>query len=192
SENDWINHLLDRLHAVQDRLRLDPTEDDPRARFADVLDSMGMVEFIALVTADCSVKPEVIERVAGRSFGTVAELATALRAGGLVPRQEAVAKPSSSLRQKEVSGWLLSTAMNLPDTVQPAGPINEALQRPRGWLEEHAGILQRRLWGEQDPLAAAADAGKQCLERVGVAARDVDALLVTSEAPPFPIGLGAA
>jgi len=87
---------------------------------------------------------------------------------------------------------LTASAYRLPAQVQSAAYLNERLQRPPGWLEDRAGIGQRRVWGEQDPLAAAADAGRECLERAGMKLEDVGALLVTSEAPPLLAGLAAA
>jgi 3-oxoacyl-[acyl-carrier-protein] synthase III len=81
--------------------------------------------------------------------------------------------------------------MSLPACIQSAEEINAALGRPAGWLQEHAGIESRRLWREQDPLVAAADAGRQAIERAGLKASDVSALLVTSEAPPLFLGLAA-
>ena len=56
---------------------------NPDAPFADLVDSMGLVEFIGLLAGDCGVRPEVIERAVGRRFSTLASLAT--RAGGASP-----------------------------------------------------------------------------------------------------------
>ncbi|HEX5271859.1 MAG TPA: 3-oxoacyl-[acyl-carrier-protein] synthase III C-terminal domain-containing protein [Gemmataceae bacterium] len=77
-------------------------------------------------------------------------------------------------------------------TTQPASAIDEALGRPAGWFEQHAGIASRCVWAEQDALAAAADAAAECLHEAEVGADAVGALLVTSEAPPMLAGLGAA
>src|SRR6266436_8238641 len=93
---------------------------------------------------------------------------------------------------KNVIGWLVATAARLPDKIQTAAEINDILGRPSGWLESHAGIRQRRVWTHQDPLAAACEAGRECLRRAGLAASEVGALLVTSEAPPLPVGVAAA
>jgi 3-oxoacyl-[acyl-carrier-protein] synthase-3 len=87
---------------------------------------------------------------------------------------------------------LAATAVRLPRSVQEAASINTALGRPAGWLEEHAGIRSRRVWHDEDPLAAAAGAGRDCLNRAGVLAEEVEALLVTAEAPPLLVGLAAA
>jgi 3-oxoacyl-[acyl-carrier-protein] synthase-3 len=45
---------------------------------------------------------------------------------------------------------------------------------------------------EEDPLSAAAEAGRDCLHRSGLTTADIGALLVTSEAPPLLVGLAAA
>src|SRR5881227_2534258 len=79
-------HLLQRLREVRANLGLDPAEaDDPGARFADLLDSMGLVEFLTVLAEDCGVTPGQIERCADRRFGTVADLANAMHAAGLLP-----------------------------------------------------------------------------------------------------------
>src|SRR3954452_12277895 len=78
-----VPHLLRRLRQVREGLGLEPLEDDPGTRFAEAVDSMGLVEFVALVADDCGVSPEAVERGAGRRFGTVAELAAALASAGL-------------------------------------------------------------------------------------------------------------
>jgi 3-oxoacyl-[acyl-carrier-protein] synthase III len=88
--------------------------------------------------------------------------------------------------------WLTAVTVRLPDTIQPAGALDQALGRPDGWFEQHAGIRQRRIWGEQDALMSAVEAGQECLTRSGLLPEEVGVLLVTSEAPPLLIGLAAA
>src|SRR5207237_1147710 len=101
--------------------------------------------------------------------------------------------PGAAHREiKNALGWLAATTACLPDKIQSAAEINNILGRPPGWLESHAGIKQRRVWGSQDAVAAAYEAARECLSRVGLTASEVGALLVTGEAPPMPIGLAAA
>ncbi len=192
--DDLTAHLLARLAEVQQHLGCAPDAPaDADARFADQVDSMGMVELVALLAEDCGVRPEAVERCAGQRFGTVAELARSMLAAGLVPRagSVAVAEPVRSAPLSPTC-WLAATAVRLPEAVQAAAALNEALGRPPGWLEAHAGIESRRVWREQDPLASAAEAGRECLERAGLLPEEVGALLVTSEAPPLLAGLAAA
>src|SRR5207244_4511459 len=66
------------------------------------------------------------------------------------------------------------------------------LNRPPGWLERHAGILQRRIWGEDDAVTEAANAARACLDEAHLEIDEVGTLLVTSEAPPMLAGLAAA
>jgi 3-oxoacyl-[acyl-carrier-protein] synthase-3 len=94
--------------------------------------------------------------------------------------------------EKSILGWLISTSVRLPTQIQPAAEVNEILHRPPGWLESHAGIRERRIWGEQNPLTAACEAARECLEKVEISSSEVNALLVTSEAPPLAVGLAAA
>jgi 3-oxoacyl-[acyl-carrier-protein] synthase III len=196
--HDVTARLLDRLSLVRANLGYVPAAGtDPDACFADLVDSMAMVEFLGLVADDCGVTPGVIEECTGRRFGTVAELATALLAAGLLPHSRrdtpaVVVAPRRDTPPPGAACWLAATAVRLPRTVQPAARLDEGLQRPPGWLEEHAGIRQRHVWAEEDPLAAAVEAARECLDRAGVLLEEVRALLVTSEAPPLLAGLAAA
>jgi 3-oxoacyl-[acyl-carrier-protein] synthase-3 len=191
-----VAHLFPRVRAVRQHLGLDAAAaDDPGTRFADLLDSMGMVEFLLVVAEDCGARPADLEQCVGRRFGTVAELACGMHAAGLVPgpgRPEARTGPLPQRREATGEAWLAATAVCLPEAVEPAAKLDEALGLPAGWLEDHAGIRQRRLWSDQDPLAAAADAGRKALGQAHLLTDDVGALLVTSEAPPLPVGLAAA
>ena len=190
-------YLMARLQEVQGNLGHEATPTDANdARFADVLDSMGMVEFLALVADDLGIQPELIEKSVARQFGTVAELAEALQRAGVSSalRSRAAPVPRAARRAAPVpaQGWLTGAAVQFPETVESAAAINQRLGRPKGWLETRAGIKQRRIWGEQDPVKAAAAAGHEALERAGVPAPKVGALLVVSEAPPVLLGLAAA
>jgi hypothetical protein len=193
-------HLIRRIGEVQSTLISGPVGPvQAEDRFSDFFDSMGMVEFLARLADDCRVSVEAIEQCAGLQFGTVAELAAAMQAAGIAPRD-----PSPAPRSQQQSiptfgpglrpslAWLVATAARLPDKIQPASTINRALQRPSGWLENHAGILERHIWADQDPVAAAVEAGQECIQGAGLTAAAVGALLVTSEAPPLLAGLAAA
>jgi 3-oxoacyl-[acyl-carrier-protein] synthase-3 len=191
---DLTARLLERLRSVQKNLGQEPTADRPDVRFADELDSMGLVEFLTLVAADCGVTVERIEEAVGRRFGTVAEMVVALEAAGLRPISETGARslPDSTLDLVAALVWLASIRVRLPRTVQSASALDALLQRPAGWLAKRAGIHERRVWAKRDPLDAATEAGRECLEKLGMSVRDVGALLVTSEAPPLLVGLAAA
>jgi 3-oxoacyl-[acyl-carrier-protein] synthase-3 len=192
-------HLLRRLNEVMQRLGMGPAVfDNPDTRFADAFDSMAMVEFLEILAEDYGVTASAIEECVNRRFGTVAELAARLHAARWAPRGQqgspgtvapAIrAAPQASLQPC----WLAATAARLPEATQSAACINEALKRPPGWLERHAGIQERRVWGKEDPLAAAAEAAYVCLDRAGLSSEKVGTLLVTSEAPPMLTGLAAA
>jgi 3-oxoacyl-[acyl-carrier-protein] synthase-3 len=194
--DDLTAHLLHCVGKVQAALGYDPVDaEDSGARFADLLDSMGMVEFLALLAHDLDVTPTAIEEIVGRRFATVAEVAACLSAAGLAPntvRGTPTVPEVATPLPVQARCWLGATVARLPECVQPAALLDEALQRPAGWLERHAGIRQRRIWAEQDPLAAAADAGREALERAAVLPEEVGALLVAGEAPPRLLGLAAA
>jgi 3-oxoacyl-[acyl-carrier-protein] synthase-3 len=190
-----IAHLLSRLRQVQGRLGRRPAAGADGVRFADAVDSMGFVEFLALVADDCGVSSADVERAAGHRFGTVQELASALRAAGLRPTGDGPAPrpaPAAEGPGARPRTWLAATTAELAEGRQPAADVNALLRRPPGWLERHAGIHSRRVWGQQDALEAGARTARACLDRAGLPADAPGALLVTSEAPPVTAGLAAA
>lgn len=193
---DLTTHLVDRLCSVRRNLGMeDERPVHSGLRFAEVLDSMGLVEFLAVVAEDCGTTPEAIEQCVDRQFDTIVGLAVAMHQADIGPQMTRIANSSPS-RPLEPSTskktmWLAATSVHLPKTVQSAETINLLLQRPAGWLERHAGIRCRRIWANDDPLLAAASASREALERGGVPIEEVGALLVTSEAPPLLTGLAA-
>jgi 3-oxoacyl-[acyl-carrier-protein] synthase-3 len=189
--DDLLALLLRRLREVRERLGLEALPDNPQLRFADALDSMGLVEFVALVADDCATDAETVERAADRRFDTVAGLADTLRTAGLRPRPAVVPAAAAPAPAAAPAAWLAAVSAALPATLQSAAAVDALLGRPAGWLERHAGIRGRRLWAGADPLEAAAGAARACLERADVTAAEVGALLVTSEAPPRLAGLAA-
>jgi 3-oxoacyl-[acyl-carrier-protein] synthase-3 len=185
--------LLERLRQVQRSLGVSAVCADAGVRFADAVDSMGLVEFLALVADELGVAGAEIEQAAGRRFGTVAELASALAAAGLHPVGRSTPAETAHLKPPGVpAAWLAATAVRLPATQQPSAEVDALLGRPAGWLAEHAGIYQRGVWAAEDSLDHAARAAAECLEQASVPLGSVTALLVTSEAPPLPVGLAAA
>src|SRR5262249_10127355 len=181
---DLVAYLIDRIetvranlgHAVDERASAD-------ARFADLLDSMGMVEFLGLLADDCGLEPAAIEECTDRRFGTIAELAEAMARAGYRPRLNDVtsagpdsaqtalrAAPRAAAKQAEVSSkaWLGGVSVRLPSTVQLATELDDFISRPRGWLEARAGIRSRRIWAATDPLNSAVDSARETLERCGV------------------------
>jgi 3-oxoacyl-[acyl-carrier-protein] synthase-3 len=191
---DIVASLLARLRQVRELLG---QEDRPIAadtRFVDVLDSMGFVEFLGLVADDCGVPVERIEQAAGHRYGTVGELAYVFASAGFSLSASHSRSPSrSKKRERDREGlYLAATAAVLPSRRQSASEIDALLGRPSGWLQARAGIQTRCLWGDEDPMEAAARAAQECLRRAGLSPNDVGAVLVTSEAPPLPVGLAAA
>jgi 3-oxoacyl-[acyl-carrier-protein] synthase-3 len=194
---DLLAHLLDRVAQVMREVGAEGPV-TPEAPLAEVLDSMGLVELLALLAEDFGTTPAELEVLVQRRIGSVADLARALHAAGLAPHaQLATATPSGESRPSSGSSdgapsWLASMSLHLPSAYQPAEVIDQTLHRPPGWLEQHAGIRGRHLWLDEDPLEAAARAARQALANGEASAEEVGALLVTSEAPPLLIGLAAA
>ncbi|HLJ94873.1 MAG TPA: 3-oxoacyl-[acyl-carrier-protein] synthase III C-terminal domain-containing protein [Gemmataceae bacterium] len=194
---DAIAHLLCRLNEVLQRLEKSTSSvEDPNKPLADLLDSMAMVEWLAVVAEDHRISLAAIEECLGRRIGTIAEMAAQLHSAGWVPNSTNNPRRAPSLVAPVPPAsvrpcWLVRTSVQLPDSIESAASINAKLQRPAGWLERHAGIHQRRIWADQDSLAAASQAGSACLEQARWPTEKVGALLVTSEAPPLLTGMAA-
>jgi 3-oxoacyl-[acyl-carrier-protein] synthase-3 len=192
-----ITFLLERVRRVRASLHLETTSDEnPQQRFADLLDSMAMVEFLLHVAEDCGRTPEEIEACVNRRFGTVGELAAAMQQAAILPTTSCESKPAASIasaveRTTHILG-IAALACEFGAVIRPAESLDERLGRRSGWLTEHAGLRQRREWGARDPISAAVDAAQRCLQHAGLKVEEIGALLVTSETPPLLAGLGAA
>src|SRR5438067_1110366 len=76
---DILASVFARLRQVQSELGMTPLPpDDPAALLADQIDSMGLVELLAVLAEEYGLRTEEIERAAGHRFSTVASLAEAL------------------------------------------------------------------------------------------------------------------
>src|SRR4051794_35912224 len=197
SSTDLLAHVFARLREVRQQLGLPPLSSEaPGQLMSEVLDSMGLVELLAVLGEDHGVRAEAIEKAAGHRFDTVADLATALeRAGrgrsGEPSRTSTDTPPASRTQgQPSVCGaarlaaptrtcWLSSPCARLPQQVEDAHDLDARLGRPAGWLESHAGIRRRHVWGDEDALESAAEAGRASLGSAGLLVDEVGALLVT-------------
>src|SRR6266851_3175690 len=181
SPNDFVSHLMNRLREVQRSFRFEETS-DPNTRLADAARCLQAAGFTSPATIPVRWKQNMEVDMLSRSKELNIE-AQKLEIG-----RETMPHPPA----KNVLGWLVSTSIRLPEKVQSAAEINEILRRPASWLESHAGIRKRLVWGDQDPLNAACESARECLRQAGLSPAEVGALLVTSEAPPMPVGLAAA
>src|SRR5947209_6718592 len=125
------DHLLARLREVQERLGADAsaTEQTP---FADAVDSMGLVEFVGVVAADCGVKPEAVEQAVQRRFTTAADLARAMRSAGVVPRVRSTQTTFGFAQEREPAAaptaWLAHWATLQPGATEPSADLDRALE----------------------------------------------------------------
>src|SRR3954469_7695597 len=120
---ELTDHLLNRLREVQDRLGGD-ADATALTLFAEAVDSMGLVEFVGVVAADCGVKPEAVEEVAQRRFGTITELAAAMYAARMLARTRSTQTTFGFAQEKEpaapAAAWLTHWALAGPRSTQPA------------------------------------------------------------------------
>jgi 3-oxoacyl-[acyl-carrier-protein] synthase III len=190
------DHLMQRLREVQERLGADATA-SPDMPFAEAVDSMGLVEFVGVIAADCAVKPEAIEEAVGRRFSTIADLARALNAARIEPRQQ-VRQATFAFAQQlqrspaEQSCWLVEWSVFIPNGRIPTVELDRLLERPPGWLEQHAGIRECWYWQDEDPLERATWIVRSCLETARTRRDSLAALLVTGEAPWRAVGQAAS
>lgn len=215
SSANLVEYLLSVLRGVLEDLEInDPGPLDAGVRFADVFDSMAMVEFLGLLAEDCGCELATIEEAVDPRSGTVGELAASMEAAGIGPRQ-ATADVATSTHEGSVTApvgrtaarqlaslqvrpsstqavWLCGAAARLPDAVQYGHELDAAVGRPAGWLERRAGILQRRVWRDEDPIDAAARCATEALRSARIPRDRLGGLIVVSEAPPVAIGLAAS
>ncbi len=186
ASTDMLGLVFARLAAVRSELGLEPLpRDDAAMLLADAVDSMGLVELLAILAEDRGVRPEAIEKAAGHRFTTVASLALAME------HAASAVEPAEGHSHSAAAGFLSSPALVLPRTVESTHDLDRRLNRPPGWLEAHAGIARRHVWAGEDALEGAVSAARSALEAVGLLPEEVGALLVTSQAPPLLAGLGA-
>jgi 3-oxoacyl-[acyl-carrier-protein] synthase-3 len=193
---------------------------DPDVPFAEVFDSMAMVEFLGIVSEDCRCEISSIEEAVNQQFGTVRQLASAMVSAGLAPARPAddlQGEPDSDVSSRldtsigsraarqladlqSHRAWplggqpvfLTGVSARLPRTIQTGPELDAAVGRPTGWLERRAGILQRRIWAADDPIDAAAQCALDALRNAQLDRSQLGALIVVSEAPPLAVGLAAA
>lgn len=183
-----LAHVFTRLREVQETLGIVATlSDDPGQLLSDLLDSMGLVELIGVLARDRGVTTEAVERAAERRFSSVAHLADALERAS----PSAVPHVASVVEQSQVAGWLSSPICYIPQVVEEAAELDRRLARPVGWLESHAGIKRRHVWGTEDAVEAAACVALESLSAAGLLGEELGGLLVTSQAPPLLAGLAA-
>lgn len=76
---------------------------------------------------------------------------------------------------------IVATGEYRPVREVDSGVFDHRWHRPPGWTLRHAGVASRRYAGPDEPSSAmAAAAAEQALERAGLSARDLDAVVVAN------------
>src|SRR3954464_9389468 len=76
---------------------------------------------------------------------------------------------------------IASVAMCVPDRSVPNAEIAERIGVDGNWIAKRTGIRERRIaWPEERLSAFAAEAGVMALERAGLAASELDLVLVAT------------
>src|SRR5262245_7492576 len=100
-----IAQLFARLAEVRAVLGWEPPPDDPEAPFADLLASMGTVEFRGRVADDCAVAVEVVEGGTRGGLTHLSGLADALLSSGLHPHIAAPISGRATTSPSADAGW---------------------------------------------------------------------------------------
>src|SRR5205823_1452808 len=126
---DFLAHVFARLRQVQGELGIESSaRDDPEALLADLIDSMGLVELLAVLAKDHGVRSEDIERAAWNRFTTVACLAAALEGVALAPRVLSSSQPPPLISSSQC--FLSAVKAHLPRTIEESGELDQRLNRP--------------------------------------------------------------
>jgi 3-oxoacyl-[acyl-carrier-protein] synthase-3 len=101
--------------------------------------------------------------------------------------------PSGRSRLRSLKGvQILATGGYVPDTVVTNADLVERVGVDSDWIVQRTGILERR---HLPPHLATSDmayeAGRQCLERAGVSAKDVDLVIVGTFTSDYPVPAAA-
>jgi 3-oxoacyl-[acyl-carrier-protein] synthase-3 len=82
---------------------------------------------------------------------------------------------------------ILSTGRYIPDKVLTNDELNEMLGENVGdWLVENVGIRERHIMAEDETTSdMVVAAGKQAMERAGVAAEELDLIIVATDTPDY-------
>ena len=80
----------------------------------------------------------------------------------------------------------------LPPRVVTSAELETQLHIPAGWIERTTGVRERRYAARETAVTMAAAAAQQALERAGLAARDIGAIIGASSAPQQAIPCTAA
>src|SRR4051794_7749584 len=92
---------------------------------------------------------------------------------------DAVSDDARTVRDAAIA----SVAMCVPDRVIENAPIAERIGVEPSWITKRTGVERRRIaWPEERLSAFAAEAGQIALERAGVAAGELDLVLVATMA----------
>jgi 3-oxoacyl-[acyl-carrier-protein] synthase-3 len=76
---------------------------------------------------------------------------------------------------------ILSFGSYLPDRILGNAELAASLGCEAAWIEEASGVVERRIAGEGETVAVLAErAARDCMERAGVSARQIGAVLLSS------------
>ncbi len=113
--DELIARLLAAVHQVQAELGQEPSG-DADTPFADMLDSMALVEYLLVAGADVGLSAAELEQSVERRFTTVRALARALTERGL-PRPEGPSPLPAARAERHFCGTITDSLSGCPGRV---------------------------------------------------------------------------
>ena len=88
---------------------------------------------------------------------------------------------------------IIGTGRCLPERIVTNDELSQVLDTSDEWIRQRTGIGQRHRVGDDDSTCSlAVGAGRQALERAGVAAEDIDLLICATVTPDYRLPFTAA
>ena len=79
-----------------------------------------------------------------------------------------------------MTGRICGTGSCVPSFVMDNNDIAKLVDTSDEWIRERTGVVRRHIIREETTVSMAAEAGRQALENAGIAAEDVDLIIVST------------
>ena len=79
-----------------------------------------------------------------------------------------------------MTGRICGTGSCVPSFAMDNNDIAKLVDTSDEWIRERTGVVRRHIIKEETTVSMAAEAGRQALENAGIAAEDVDLIIVST------------
>lgn len=83
-------------------------------------------------------------------------------------------------RENNMAGVICGTGSSIPEYAMDNFDIAKLVETSDEWIQERTGVVRRHIVREETTVSMAADAGRRALENAGIAAEEVDLILVAT------------